>query len=448
MTTIIDKKLNYKNDDINTNISNDSKNNKVKKNDTRTRSNSSDNTSSFDPNESDSESYESKSSVSESEIEETIITSNNRKRKRLTEVDLSSHIKQKRKFSDATDNMKEVDRLNNLLITDNIESRIALMKTTDEIKLHTLKLYKQFLNDNENGASLKVAVENILSIPWGKKYNIPVKIGDPFESISSFLNNSMKLMNEDIFGHDSIKTQILEFLSHIIVDPKSVRILGLEGPPGVGKTSLTKTGIAKALGYPFSTILLSGSNDPNYLLGHSTVWKGAHSGCLLQSLISSNCMNPVLYFDELDKCDMETQKILIHLTDPLNNSKIIDKFTGIELDFSSSIIIFSYNNKEHVHPALLNRIHKITIGEYSEEDKFQIMKFYKIPELMESFKINIKITDEQIKKINSSVDTEPGVRNVIQKYESIFSKMIYNIITVKKTYELYLKGGLFKYKEL
>ena len=111
MTTIIDKKLNYKNDDINTNISNDSKNNKVKKNDTRTRSNSSDNTSSFDPNESDSESSESKSSVSESEIEETILSSNNRKRKRLTEVDLSSHIKQKRKFSDATDNMKEVEEI-------------------------------------------------------------------------------------------------------------------------------------------------------------------------------------------------------------------------------------------------------------------------------------------------------------------------------------------------
>ena len=125
---------------------------------------------------------------------------------------------------------------------------------------------------------------------------------------------------------------ILQVLGKWIKNPSSLgNVLALQGPMGNGKTTLVKEGIAKAINRPFAFIALGGASDSAFFDGHSYTYEGSHWGRIIDILIESKCMNPVIYFDELDKVS-ETHKgdeiihLLTHLTDPSQNSLFQDNY--------------------------------------------------------------------------------------------------------------------------
>ena len=69
-------------------------------------------------------------------------------------------------------------------------------------------------------------------------------------------------------------------------------------------------------------------------------------------------MNPIFYFDELDKIikhlkGEEITNLLIHLTDDSQNNRFQDKYySGIDIDLSRAIFVFSFNNIDQVNPIL------------------------------------------------------------------------------------------------
>ena len=77
--------------------------------------------------------------------------------------------------------------------------------------------------------------------------------------------------------------------------------LGFEGPPGIGKTSLAKKGIAKCLidkngeSSPFSFIALGGSSNGSLLEGHNYTYVGSNYSKIIEILIKTKCMNPIIY---------------------------------------------------------------------------------------------------------------------------------------------------------
>ena len=126
-------------------------------------------------------------------------------------------------------------------------------------------------------------------------------------------------------------------------------VIALYGPPGTGKTELIKKGIAKAMDKPFIFISLGGAQDSSYLDGHSFTYEGSIYGRIAQALIDAKCMNPIIYFDELDKVSntdkgQEIINVLIHLTDYTQNSHFMDDYMdGIVVDLSRATFIFSFN---------------------------------------------------------------------------------------------------------
>ena len=103
-------------------------------------------------------------------------------------------------------------------------------------------------------------------------------------------------------------------------------------------------------------------------------------GRIAESLMQSRCMNPVLYFDELDKISTtphgeEIVGMLIHLTDRTQNSQFHDKyFAGVDFDLSQCLFVFSFNDESKIHPILRDRIQVINCSGYTVEDKTAILK--------------------------------------------------------------------------
>jgi hypothetical protein len=204
-------------------------------------------------------------------------------------------------------------------------------------------------------------------------------------------------------------------------------------------TSLVKEGISKILNREFAFVPLGGATDSSYLEGHSYTYEGSTWGKIVDILIRSKSMNPVIYFDELDKIS-ETPKgeeiigILTHLTDTSQNSQFHDKyFAEIDFDLSKCLFIFSYNDPYKVNPILLDRMYKIKTTGYQVKDKIVIANQYLIPKIR--YEVNFKEGDIIIpdSTLNYIIDTytekEDGVRNLKRCIEIIYKKLnLYRLV--------------------
>lgn len=279
-------------------------------------------------------------------------------------------------------------------------------------------------------------IESVCKIPVGKYKQLPVSAQSDSKSIKQFLNGVKEHMDDKVFGHAPAKDHIIRLLAQWISNPSSKgMVIGIHGAMGCGKTMLVKEGICGALGLPFAFVPLGGANDGCFLEGHSYTYEGSTWGKIVDVLMKSGVMNPVIFFDELDKVSeshhgQEIINILVHLTDSTQNDKVNDKyFVDFDFDLSRSLIIFSYNHEERINPILRDRMIKIHTDGYSTSDKLTICQKHMIPEILRHYSIakeNIRFSDEIIKEIISTVDTEKGVRNLKRALEDIISNINLN----------------------
>ena len=276
-------------------------------------------------------------------------------------------------------------------------------------------------------------INGFTDLPLGVYRDLPVKIEDGAEKCGEFMTGVHKAMESAIYGHEEAKLQILQFVSAWIANPKAHgNVLSIHGPMGVGKTTLIKNGVAKALERPFHFITLGGATDASFLDGHSYTYEGSTWGKIADVLIQSKCMNPIIYFDELDKVSEtpkgdEIMNLLIHLTDGSQNDRFQDKyFTGIDFDLSRCLFIFSHNNHEKVNPILRDRMYNIAVKGFSLKDKLLIAENYLLPEALRESGLfeKVNISKEILQYIvENFTGGEAGVREMKRCIQTIASKL-------------------------
>ena len=283
-------------------------------------------------------------------------------------------------------------------------------------------------------------INGLLKIPFGKYKNLTVQPDTPIQDKRLFIQNSYQTLNKAIYGHNEAKTHILQVIGKWIKNPESGgNVLAIQGPMGNGKTTLVKDGISKVLNRPFAFIALGGASDSAFFDGHCYTYEGSHWGRIVQILQDSKCMNPVFYFDELDKIS-ETQKgdeiihMLTHLTDSSQNSLFQDNyFPGINLDLSKCLFIFSYNDESKVNKILKDRMYVIHTKGFKSDDKLKICREYLLPEIYDTFMFedkDILFTDEILKNIILNyTSNEEGVRNLKRCIETIISKINIHVLS-------------------
>ena len=281
---------------------------------------------------------------------------------------------------------------------------------------------------------MKNWVDTFMQIPFGKYKSLPLTLKDGVEKCHAFMDEAKKTLDQAVYGLDDAKLQIMQMIGQWIVNPEAIgTAIAIKGPMGTGKTTLVKDGISKILGRDFAFIALGGATDSSFLEGHSYTYEGSTWGKIVDLLIKCKSMNPVIYFDELDKIS-DTPKgeeivgILTHLTDTTQNSQFHDRyFSEIDFDLSRCIFIFSYNDESKVNRILLDRMYRIQTKGYNQAQKTTIANNYLLPKICEQvvFKTDDIVIPEATMHyiITNYTDKEDGVRTLKRCLEIIHTKL-------------------------
>ena len=353
------------------------------------------------------------------------------------------------------------------------ERRISLMKVEENVKSKAMDKLKAMKSAFQGDSKAQHWLDGLLKIPFGiykeneilnfkenfiKKINSNKTILFSDNDIDNYLNkddsdkllikewsdyklnkkdyliNVRKILDSAVFGHKEAKIQLERLFAQWINGEAKGAVLGLKGPPGTGKTSLAKNGLSKCLldangtPRPFVFLPIGGSVNGSTLVGHNFTYVGSTWGRIADILMTTGCMNPIIFIDEIDKVShtehgREIISILTHLTDSTQNDEFDDKyFAGIKLDLSKALIVLSFNDANLIDPILRDRITIIETNALSLQEKLTIINDYMLPDICREVGFNkneIIIPDELIKNLIETYTNEAGVRKIKEKIVEI-----------------------------
>ena len=364
------------------------------------------------------------------------------------------------------------------------EKRISLLNVNDSVKSKAMEKLKSMKNNFQGDSKASTWLDGLLKIPFGvyresptltfktkfikkikEKYSINtnsenevlkvLKDNNDNDMINSwnefrkdskeYLSSVRGVLDKAVYGHNEAKKQIERVIGQWINGNVKGAVLGLQGPPGTGKTSLAIKGLSKCLkdsdgsARPFAFLPIGGSANGSTLVGHNYTYVGSTWGRIVDILIESKCMNPIIFIDEVDKVSRtehgrEIVSILTHLTDPTQNHEFEDKyFSGIKFDLSKALIVLSFNDVNLIDPILKDRITVIDTHPLTLTEKIVISKQFVIPEILKEIGFGqneIQFTDDIITYLIETYTFEAGVRKLKEKYYEILRE-----INLQKIYQ-------------
>jgi ATP-dependent Lon protease len=339
----------------------------------------------------------------------------------------------------ATLNVQVLNVFIKMLYSDSKKQK-ELLKQTKSSKVSTLTELYQDENSMLDNIITKITGE--LSVCTEKdvlyqQWNSMCKIKEDIKSFHVDSKVVEDALENSIYSHNHAKKQIMKIIGQWMNGKQSGYCFGFEGSPGIGKTSIAKKGLTSCLidvngeSRPFAFIAMGGSSSGSTLEGHGYTYVNSTWGRIVDILMDTKCMNPIIYIDELDKVSntengKEIIGILTHLIDPTQNESFQDKyFTGIDIDISNVLFIFSYNDAERIDKILLDRIHRIKFENLTVDDKMVIVRKYILPDINEKmgFDDTVLMSDEIIEHIINYYTCEPGVRKLKEIIFDLFGEI-------------------------
>ena len=269
---------------------------------------------------------------------------------------------------------------------------------------------------------IRTYLETIAELPWGKRAE---------ESLD--LKRAAQILEEDHYGLQDVKDQVLEFLAVRQLrqrqpkeespgneDDRAARAptLLFVGPPGVGKTSIAKS-IARAMGRPYVRISLGGARDEADIRGHRRTYVGAMPGRIIQGMKQAGAKNPIFLLDEVDKLGISFQgdpaAALLEVLDPAQNDSFTDHYLGVPFDLSEVLFIATANFIQNIPGPLLDRLETVTFAGYTEREKLEIAKRYLVPRQLRENGLRsdqLTLKDGALSEIVASYTREAGVRQL------------------------------------
>lgn len=284
----------------------------------------------------------------------------------------------------------------------------------------------------EEFAKCKTWLDHALAMPYDR-----VKRLDNSVNIKAFLQNIARRLDEELYGMEAVKEQILVFINSKLLNPNMKKCsLALIGPPGVGKTRISRL-LAELLDFPFQQIACGGISDASFFKGHQQVYVGSEPGEISKCMQRMQYKNGILFLDEFEKIsdNKEICSALLHITDPAQNSEFHDSYlSGLSIDLSHLWFVYAMNSYP-VDSALRDRIFAINVPGYDIDDKLIILTRYLLPGALRNVGIapdSITITEDAgrwlIEKIYTNEENvEGGVRKIERVATELANKLLFQL---------------------
>lgn len=256
------------------------------------------------------------------------------------------------------------------------------------------------------------------------------------------LSKASRTLNQDHFGLDDVKQRILEYLA--VMKHKGDlpgQILLLNGPPGVGKTSLARS-IADALGRPFVRISLGGVRDEAEVRGHRRTYIGSMPGKIIQATKQAKTQYSVILLDEIDKVGGDQAGVaaaLLEVLDREQNQSFLDHYLAVPFDISKVMFIATANNAENILEPLRDRMEMVDVASYTDREKVAITRKHIIPSIRKEFDLTapqFRLDDKTIQYVMRHYTHEAGVRQLKREVQRLARKVVLKVVTQRgrKTY--------------
>ncbi|MDR3510761.1 MAG: endopeptidase La [Caulobacteraceae bacterium] len=257
----------------------------------------------------------------------------------------------------------------------------------------------------ENGM-IRSYLEWLTELPWAAPTPAAIDIAE-----------ARRILDEDHYGLEKIKTRILEYLAVRKLAPEGkAPILCFVGPPGVGKTSLGQS-IARAMGRKFVHVSLGGVHDEAEIRGHRRTYVGALPGNIVQAIRKTGARDCVMMLDEIDKMGSgihgDPSAAMLEVLDPEQNSTFRDNYLAVPFDLSRVVFIATANALDNIPGPLRDRMEIIALAGYTAGEKLQIARRYLMRRQLEANGLKpeqAEIDDAALTRIIEAYTREAGVR--------------------------------------
>jgi ATP-dependent Lon protease len=271
-----------------------------------------------------------------------------------------------------------------------------------------LRRYERMPEAAGEAGMVRSYLDWLTELPWALPEEKPIDIAE-----------ARRILDEDHFGLEKIKSRIIEYLAVRKLAPQGkAPILCFVGPPGVGKTSLGQS-IARAMGRPFVRVSLGGVHDEAEIRGHRRTYIGALPGNIIQGIKKAGARNCVMMLDEIDKMGRGIQgdpsAAMLEVLDPEQNATFRDNYLAVPFDLSRVAFIATANMLDSVPGPLLDRMEIISLPGYTEEEKLEIARRYLVRRQLEANGLSVEqaeIEAEALRQIINGYTREAGVRSL------------------------------------
>lgn len=304
-----------------------------------------------------------------------------------------------------------------------LESKILQSKMTEEARTKALEELEQLFRMDPFAPEANIIRNHLnfmIALPWGVLTQTKID-----------LKKAREILDQEHYGLNEVKKRIIEFLAvQKKLGSSKSPVICLDGPPGVGKTSIVKS-IAKATGREMARVSLGGLRGEGSLRGTQRFYIGSHAGKILDAIKSAKTSNPIILLDEIDKLAQDQMMgdpsaVLLEILDPVQNSGFVDHYLGVPFDLSQVMFIATSNGRP-MDRALYDRLEIIEVPAYTEAEKFNIAKNYLLPNQMKEHGLttrDIGVTDEALRKIIQEYTVEAGVRQLERQMASLCRKAL------------------------
>ena len=313
---------------------------------------------------------------------------------------------------------------------DEIAEQIKQSKMPEEAESEAEKELKKLRMMSPMSSEANVVrnyLEWLIAMPW------EIRTEDNFD-----LKQAEQILDEDHYGLEKIKERIIEYLAVASLKGKMKGpILCLNGPPGVGKTSLAQS-VARALGRNFVRISLGGVRDEAEIRGHRRTYIGAMPGKIIQSIRKAKRKNPVLLIDEIDKLYQsnisDPSAAMLEVLDPDQNDSFIDHYLDVEFSLSDVLFICTANSLQNITSPLLDRMEVIELTGYTELEKHHIATQFLTPRQRKFHGLEekqLRFRKSAIEEITHGYTREAGVRNLEREIGKVCRKVVTRLVRTK-----------------